>query len=705
MNPERPESQLPEPNIDYLARDFTSFRQLILDQMSVLTPTWTEESAADVGQALVDVLAYTADYLSYYQDAAATEAYLGTARLRRSVRRHARLLDYFLHEGCNARVWVHVEAAAPARIPAGTLLLTKRARGSTVALSAREFDAAVREGAIVFETLHGLDLMVEHNAMNFHVADPRTDYLLPVGATTARLEMPHTAAAGGAPTLKAGDVLIFEEVLDPVTGSSLRANLRHRHAVRLTRVFAAGAAGHGGANSTTPPGTVVQIEWAEGDALPFPLYIGRYGRQVVTVARGNIVLADHGRRIAHEDLPPVPENARYRPSLRQPNLTYHVPYHHATAMSAPARDAVTQDPRRAVPRIRLFQADPAAMLAEKTNALLCSTEDMAGTNAQEPAAAPQAAVVRQWHLQQDLLNSEPAAPDFVIEMEDDGRAFLRFGFGNLGQPPAPGTLFFARYRVGNGSAGNIGPDTIAHLRVPDEAGSDEAIRLGVVTAVRNPLPARSGLDAETLDEARLYAPEAFRHQERCVTPDDYAERTGHYPSVDQARAVIRQVGAWRTAFIYVRRSDSAPLAPTFCDRLRAYLEPYRYMGTEIEIAEPYYVALRVALRVFLKAGVQPTVARAELARVFGDTTLDDGSPAFFAPANFHFGESVYQSRVIAAAMAVPGVAWVEATEFCRADAAGVVLEEIAMGPLEIAELGSQSGRAHGVLLLDIREAA
>ena len=36
----------------------------------------------------------------------ATEAYLDTARQRISVRRHVRLMDYALHEGCNARAWV-----------------------------------------------------------------------------------------------------------------------------------------------------------------------------------------------------------------------------------------------------------------------------------------------------------------------------------------------------------------------------------------------------------------------------------------------------------------------------------------------------------------------------------------------------------------------------------------------------------------------
>ena len=79
-------------------------------------PDWAERNPADLGVALVEVLAYVADHLSYRQDAIATEAYLGTARRRVSVRRHARLVDYPMHDGCNARTWLHVrldEANAP----------------------------------------------------------------------------------------------------------------------------------------------------------------------------------------------------------------------------------------------------------------------------------------------------------------------------------------------------------------------------------------------------------------------------------------------------------------------------------------------------------------------------------------------------------------------------------------------------------------
>jgi hypothetical protein len=72
-------------------------------------PEWTERHVPDLGVTLVELLAYLGDQISYGQDAVATEAYLETARLRTSVRRHVRLIDYPMHDGVNARAWVWLD--------------------------------------------------------------------------------------------------------------------------------------------------------------------------------------------------------------------------------------------------------------------------------------------------------------------------------------------------------------------------------------------------------------------------------------------------------------------------------------------------------------------------------------------------------------------------------------------------------------------
>src|ERR1700751_1150562 len=86
-------------DISYLAKDYASFRTLMLDRLAKIIPQWQERSPADVGIVLVEILAFIGDYLSYLQDAVATEAYLGTARHRTSIRRLARLVDYPMLDG------------------------------------------------------------------------------------------------------------------------------------------------------------------------------------------------------------------------------------------------------------------------------------------------------------------------------------------------------------------------------------------------------------------------------------------------------------------------------------------------------------------------------------------------------------------------------------------------------------------------------
>ena len=110
-----------QPEINYLAKDYASFRKLILDRMALILPAWRERNPADLGVTLVELLAYVGDQLSYQQDAIATEAYLNSARKRVSLQRHARLVDYFVHNGTNARVWVQLTSEADlVNVPAST---------------------------------------------------------------------------------------------------------------------------------------------------------------------------------------------------------------------------------------------------------------------------------------------------------------------------------------------------------------------------------------------------------------------------------------------------------------------------------------------------------------------------------------------------------------------------------------------------------
>lgn len=619
---------LPAPKLDYLAKDYASFRRLLLDRLALTMPQWRERNPADVGVMLVDLLAYAGDQLSYFQDAVATEAYLGTARQRVSMRRHARLLDYSMHDGVNARTWVAFDVAGDLTLPRGTLLLTRLPGGVDVRIAPGSAAAqdALRRDAQFFETLHDAKLHAGHYEIDLYTWGD-AECCLPRGATRATLR--------GDLKLEAGDVLIFEERVSPRTGLAGDADPAHRQAVRIVRVV------HdddplGGALLDPPtgaPAPVTEVEWHDKDALTFALCLSsRVGNRVVanvSVARGNIVLADHGRTLSDQPLAPdvVPDgNARYRPRLPAAQVTQAMTYDHERATERSAAGSSPQSARAAVPAAASLLQDPGAALA----------------------AVSLVSGFERWEAKRDLLASDRFATDFVVEAASDASATLRFGDGVHGRRPSRGTHFALTFRQGNGTAGNVGADTLVH-----------AVTAEPVTRLRNPLPAAGGQDPEALESVRLAAPVAFRRQERAVTPADYEAVAERHPQVQNAAATRRWTGSWQTMYVTVDRRGGAPVDADFEAELRAFLEPLRLAGHDLEIDGPRYAPLDFALRVCVAPGFVRADVKASLLAEFGRFDIEPGRRGFFHPDELTFGQPVYLSAVLARAMAVPGVAWIE----------------------------------------------
>ena len=235
--PACPPAALDEPDIDYLAKDYVSFRQLMLDRLSRIAPRLTERNPADLGVTLVEILAYVGDQLSYWQDAIATEAYLATARSRISVRRHARLVDYRMHDGCCARAWVQIRVSANGvGVPSGTPLWTRVGRiDARVAPNSADSDrlaALPATEAVSFETLRDVTLHAPHNIMTFYDWG-EADCCLPCGATGATLRDGPTA--GARLRLNPGDVLLLAETKPGGSTDEVPA-LTGGQAVRLVSV-------------------------------------------------------------------------------------------------------------------------------------------------------------------------------------------------------------------------------------------------------------------------------------------------------------------------------------------------------------------------------------------------------------------------------------------------------------------------------------
>jgi hypothetical protein len=809
-----------EPEINYLAKDYASFRQLILDRLALIMPDWKERHIPDLGITLVELLAYTGDYLSYYQDAVATEAYLDTARQRISVRRHARLVDYHMHEGSNARAWLClvVDQNVVELDPADTTFLTQLEGYPTVVSYFDEIEDLLPGRFETFAPLYPggestedsyrvrrndqgwtselvkpqpkIILRQAHNQLRFYTWGDQ-ECCLPQGTTEAWLldgGAKRKTPSGTTPPdvksqqssyptqypkpspyypqhipgpddfewtveLQPGDFLIFEEVRGPKTGIAGDADPSHRHVVRLMSVERDvdplyTKDGDPNNKNASPGLPVLRITWDPADALTFPLCISAPGGPPdckplndVSVARGNVILVDHGRPAPEDDLSCVtgdcipgececerPGDVQFRPRHFRPRLT-RAPLVFSQPLPAgmvPASGLLKQDPRQAMPALRVLSfLDPkcraqAWIPVSQKVPLLQSGPAQQGppdkksdqqqqphaktvTTAQEPLPA------ERWLPQYDLIDSSSESRHFVAEIDNEGQAYLRFGDGDSGKQPTAHLRFLAAYRIGGGPEGNVGAEMITHLVY-------RANRPAGIVSVRNPLPASGATFPQPISEVKMFAPQAFRNRlERAVLASDYADIVLRDFSavVQRAHAELRWSGSGYEVLVAVDAFGGGEASPELLDSVKAHLQRYRRIGHDLVVRPAVPVGLILELEVCVSPEYLVGHVKAAVLDIFSSQRLPGGALGFFHQDRLTFGQNVLVSEIVAAAQDVPGVLSVVVTGLRRIgdqhDPNGAIPDDavvngfLALGPLEIARLDNDPGQPeNGRLILRMR---
>jgi hypothetical protein len=273
---------------------------------------------------------------------------------------------------------------------------------------------------------------------------------LAAGSTEAFLYTILPSNIADIPVLKKGDFLLFEEVRGPSTGLAADSNPAHRQVVRIDQdplvdedpLFS---------NNTVDeipqpllplqtPLPLLRVHWRIADALTFPLCLST--RPVdepllrnVTIARGNIVLADHGITTSETFAPaaPVTDVNNFRlPLLRNP---------------------VT------------MQIEPSEVNYNSTTlSLLTQRTDLTGDAASaKPAVALSIQFPTQtelWVPVGDLPESSSFDQNFVVEVDNNNQALLRFGDDEYGRSVFGALAFHSVYRVGNGAGGDVGAEAL-----------------------------------------------------------------------------------------------------------------------------------------------------------------------------------------------------------------------------------------------------
>ena len=609
--PATPETAEPELQvvIDYLAKDYSSFRQALLDFIPTRLPDWTERSEADIGIMLLELFAATADTLSYMQDRVANEAFLSSATQRRSVAGHLDLIGYEMDQGAAAHTWLkfvvnQVQTLTP---EAGLRVSNRPLRDS--------------EPVIVFETNGRLTLRPEHNEMPvFNWGNQKC--CLPKTALSATLlgEFSH---------LQIGDYIL----LDDQQG--------HRDVVRLIAKPEIAEL-----PSTSPPRKLTVIQWSIATPLQHELCADKI------VASANLMVATHGETVQDTLRQLTPEELvelNLELAARRPDQ---FPRERLRLPNAPLAFLDNET-------VALFQALPTD---QKTSSNFLTRESTSKSTLSLDVAG------KTWSERRSLLDSGPDDQVFRLEIDDQGEATVVFGDGVFGQRPDETTTVIATYRVGGGAAGNVAAETLIKPRplpgksvswlvdvtnpLPATGGRDLESR----DHARRIAPAifQKPLVAVTEADYRAAALE-FTH--------------GGRKPIQNAKANFRWTGSWLTLTLAIDPRGSEGSIDQLRGPLLDYLDARRLAGYDLEIIGALYVPVDLALEFCLKPGFIPADVQQAIEVALSDAELPGGNKGLFHPDNFSFGDYVYVSRIFAAVMAVPGVESAQITRLAKLHAA------------------------------------
>ncbi|HET9060624.1 MAG TPA: baseplate J/gp47 family protein, partial [Acidimicrobiales bacterium] len=662
--PTCPTDDEPLPPIDYLAKDFNSFRKALSDYATLAYPGWVERDEADLGMVMMELLAATADELSYLQDRVASEAAFATCTERRSLVRHARLVDYEPAPAMSAQVLVQVDVQS-GPLPSGAVVFAPLADGTTISFEIGEGLANPTSGVVSTSTWavdprwNALDRSSTASPENPWRILPYwwddSEQCLPAGSTEMWvLGHGYGFVTGDTAAGKPGTALLIETAaLSPLDQPA-------REVVQLVSV-----------DEETDPlvGTLLtHLTWDASQALRVDHDLPR------THLAGNLLPATEGQRY-QEDFAVLP--APGAPLGTLPAVARPGP--NATCTSTAPIFAHTLNGGRLAwlppglgSQNLLSLAGNGTTPAPGPPPVPGAVDALPEIVVTELAASPEGQDVT-WQWWRSLLEA-PALPDRpgytvdpvsfrdirppsqrqtggpVWDYDGDGGDSVRFGDDVFGQRPSAGTVFRVTYRTTHGAAGNVAAGTVT--------GFDPSLG-AVMLSVTNPFPALGGADEEPAELVRRRAPYAFRAvQYRAVRPEDYEAAAQTLPCVQRAGTNMRWTGSWLTVFTAAEPTDQHAgglLSVPDQVQLVELLDRYRLAGYESYLVAPRYAGMDIVVDVCAQPWAFASNVEAAVRTELGTALNASGSPAFFEPSQWTFGHPLQRSCLEAAAQAALGV--------------------------------------------------
>jgi len=279
-----------------------------------------------------------------------------------------------------------------------------------------------------------------------------------------------------------------------------------------------------------------------------------------------------------------------------------------------------------------------------------------------------------WQEVDDFGDSGPEDLHYTLDGTDGslalGPALLQpdgtvYRFGAV--PPKGSVLRFSRYQFGGGVAGNVPKGVLSVLKSS----------IPYVARVTNRAPAVGGRDAQSLEDAKLRAPQSLRTRTRAVTADDFETLARQVHGVDRARCLAP--GAQPPAAGHPRPGeiqlailpqiddshgyispDRLTLSAELKQSVESYLNERRLIGTRLDVQPAHFTWVSITAKIRVPERTDPA-RTADLRRRVETELYRYLSPYVGGPegTGWPFGRDLHVSELYALLQRIPGVEFVD----------------------------------------------
>ncbi|MEX0762676.1 MAG: baseplate J/gp47 family protein [Dehalococcoidia bacterium] len=245
------------------------------------------------------------------------------------------------------------------------------------------------------------------------------------------------------------------------------------------------------------------------------------------------------------------------------------------------------------------------------------------------------------------------APVYTVRQDDEGNSTVRFGDGvNGARLPTGSNNVIAAYRHGAGAA-----------KPPAGSITQMAKSLKGITAIKNPVAAFGGSDAEAAENLREHAPQSALTLGRAVSMADMEAVAAGVAGVTAVKAEWTWHEKRQRPVVRIWYIGDPGIETTVGETVRSVSDPSTPIDVDRAVPIPLHLDIDVEIDSrYVEADVLANVREALL----GD---DEG---LLLPGNLGIGTHLFRSRLFAAILEPEGAVAVHGLQFRREDPPGLV---------------------------------